>query len=67
MTTHDDIKQMVLESLFNDLKFTGLNAAACVQNPAPKEVLIQQLTESRDRLIQSYDNAINIVNTTFIN
>lgn len=39
---------MVLEKCFNDLKATAESVPACIQNYAPKDVLLSQLEQSRE-------------------
>lgn len=39
---------MVLEECFNELKAAGANMPSCIQNFAPKDVLLAQLENTRE-------------------
>lgn len=46
-----------LEQIFYELKAATVDAAACVQNDAPNDVLAQQLVESQSRVANAFNKA----------
>ena len=50
-------RQEKLSAIFHELKAATGEAAACVQNDAPNDVLIQQLVESQSRVANAFNKA----------
>ena len=50
-------RQEKLEKIFYELKAATVDAAACVQNDAPNDILIAQLVESQSVVANAFNKA----------
>lgn len=48
----------VLEEVFNDIKYAGIAAPACVQNPASKAELLGYIAHAQAQMNQAFDQAM---------